>query len=166
VPIIPPWFNFALVWAIGTYAVLRGSAAEKFMGAYSAIFSTTSSLIIYSFTRGKWDSPVVVSAYHICDLGLQVVDLIVFCLLMLRSGRYYTIALCSLAIMEFASAVARFLVPLGNWALGTAELVWGYSILAVIAYATFTADRRRTLLKAGAGIQGPATTGAPVAINR
>jgi hypothetical protein len=132
VPTIPSWFNFALLYGVGLYALCRGPREARLAGVYYAV--SCSAITVFMFVRPEY--AVVADIPHIkrIDISLEILDVLVFGIIMLQSKHYCTLFACAFSLCEVTTPVAHFGISLIQWAYGTMQLIWIYAMLIVIAW--------------------------------
>ena len=95
-----------------------------------------------------WLLTKLVSRYqgHQPEWGVLLVDagaLAVFIWVALRSPRYWPLFAAGFHLLSVVTHLARVVDPtVGGWAYLTAGLIWGYLLLATIAYGAWTAPQK------------------------
>lgn len=137
-PTIPRWFDFALVYGVGLYALCRGPREARLAGVYYAV--SCSIIPVFMLVRPEYAVMSDIPHANWIDLGIAILDVMVFSALMLRSKRYWTVLASSLALCEVATSVAHLISAVLLWAYGTMQLIWTYGMLIVIAWGARSAS--------------------------
>ncbi len=133
------FFSLAhLPWTLATlamYAVAmwRGGADER-LAAHTVLIGWLLSKIMFRYQglQTEWGVLAV-------DLGA----LAVFVWVALRSARYWPLFAAGFHLLTLITHLARMADPsVGGWAYLTAGIIWGYLLLASVAYGAWTAPRR------------------------
>ncbi|MGA0606036.1 hypothetical protein ACO2Q0_08545 [Phenylobacterium sp. VNQ135] len=145
------FFSLAhLPWTLATLAMFavamcRGGPDER-LAANTVLIGWLLSKIMFRYQglETEWGVLVV-------DIGA----LAVFVWIALRSARYWPLFAAGFHLLSVVTHIARMVDPtVGGWAYLTAGIIWGYLLLATIAYGAWTSPR---YAQAGAGAPATAT---------
>lgn len=125
-----------LMWAVCLYAIIRGGRSERFAG-WVFLLSVEISVFVLKPISRRWDG--LETAVFLVD----VIDLVLFVALALRSSRFWPLGLAALQLCEVLSHLMLLALPgLGRLMYYNAVQLWNWPILVLIGIATWRYDRR------------------------
>ena len=125
----PTWIHFAAMAAILAAAAWRGGREERLAAIYN-LASNAARLALGA--ASDWNPAV--------QAGCGLVDGVFYLVVSLRSGRWWTLAAASIALINFATAVTIVVTPVGLWTSGVARLIWVYALNLVLMTGALTAS--------------------------
>lgn len=128
----------AILILVSAYAALRGGRPER-IGAAILFVGSFLTLAAYSPAASRF------GAMELRVLAVDVLALLGFVILALRSDRFWPLWVAALQLIGTLGHAARLLEP-GMLPTGYAFIlaVWSYPMLAIIAAAVWQRDRRRS----------------------
>ena len=129
--IIPTWVHFLEMAAILAVALWRGGGEERI----AAGFNLVSNALYVAFGAALgWDQRFAAA------WGLF--EAVSYLAIGLRSQRWWTLAAASVALVNFATAVAGLSAPFRPWTFGSARLLCFYLLSLAILVGAWTAPPR------------------------
>lgn len=126
----------ALMMLCTAYAWWAGGAPER-IGATTYAVSAVGTYLVLLASTPRWQS---------VEVGVFIVDVItfiLFCVLAMRSNRFWPIWVSSLLGLGVLGHLGRWVGPeVFWWAYAVILSIWSYPILAIIAIGTWNHQRR------------------------
>lgn len=143
--IIPHWLHHAAELVLMAAAFWRGAWRSRLLA--SAMFTVgMAQHVIYALAQSY--SPYTPT--HLVGSSLDLANLAA-CLICLRTAdRYWVICVASLNLIAAATQVLWLLDPhLSAWAVGSADVIWTYLLIAAIAWGVVAEPREEPWVRAG-----------------
>lgn len=148
-PALPTWVGIAIGWSVAGFALWKGGWSER-----SVAIGFLAAWLISPLVRlGGWNGPAWTGLT--VDGGLLALLLFVA----LRTRRYWPLFAAAFELLSVLTHIARLVDPgVRAWAYATADAIWTYLLLAVLAVGTLNRWRARRQVATAAVTAAPGAT--------
>lgn len=124
------WISVGFWVAVCVLALVRGEATVRLVAALLLAYLAWSRLHPFLY-----DQPPALT------FPVDIAATAFMSLIALRSTRYWTLAAASVCLVGLGTDLAQMIAPVSGSAFGTAQMVWAYAFLLVLAIAALRTKR-------------------------